>query len=68
MNEKWLEEKVPGYAALPGPDRGDAIRAFALLWRLFESRLIGKMPTPAGSRRRWDAEAVLCADPRGGFR
>ncbi|MGQ3241732.1 hypothetical protein [Shinella sp.] len=64
MSEKWLEERVPGYAALPGPDR-DAIKAFALLWSLFESRLMGN---DANARRiaqaveRWETDGVLCAE------
>lgn len=64
MSEKWLMEKVPGYAALPGPDR-DAIKTFALLWSLFEAKVMG---TEANARKialaveQWDAAGVLAAE------
>ena len=64
MSEKWLIEKVPGYAALPGPDR-DAIKTFALLWSLFEAKVMG---AEASARKialavdRWDAAGALAAE------
>lgn len=64
MGEKWLEEKVPGYAALPGPDR-DAIKSFALLWSLFESKLMGNEANArsiAQAVDRWEADGVLGAE------
>ena len=64
MSEKWLMERVPGYAALPGPDR-DAIKTFALLWSLFEAKVMG---TEASARKialavdQWDAAGALAAE------
>lgn len=64
MSEKWLMEKIPGYAALLESDR-DAIKTFALLWSLFEAKLMG---TEANARKisqaveEWDAANALCAE------
>lgn len=64
MSEKWLIEKIPGYAVLPGPDR-DAIKTFALLWSLFEAKVMG---AEASARKiamavdQWDAAGALAAE------
>lgn len=64
MSEKDLEEKIPGYAALPMADR-DAIITFTFLWSLFEAQL---MQTKANASRiaeavdQWDADGTLGAE------
>lgn len=64
MSEEWLIKEVPVYAALPGPDR-DAIKTFALLWILFEAKVMG---AEASARKialaveRWDAAGTLAAE------
>jgi len=64
MSEKWLKEKLPGYAALPSADR-DAITIFALLWSLFEARLM-KAEANAGqiakAVEQWEADGTLGAE------
>ena len=64
MSETWLMERIPGYAALPDPDR-DAIRSFAFIWSLFEAKLMGR---EASARRiaqaveGWDDAGTLGAE------
>lgn len=61
MSADWMLQRVPSFAALPQADR-DAIASFALLWPLFEARLMG---TDANAKQianavdRWDAEGSL---------
>lgn len=63
MSENWLMERIPGYAALPRPDR-EVIKTFALLWSLFEAKLMG---TEASARKiaqaveQWEADGTLGA-------
>lgn len=64
MSQKWLMEKIPGYAALPQPDR-DAITNFALLWSLFEARLMENEANAtqiAKAVDQWEASATLGAE------
>lgn len=64
MSEKWLMEKIPGYAALPGPDR-DAITTFALLWSLFERKLMGSEASArkiASAVDQWNAAGGIAAE------
>lgn len=64
MSEKWLMERIPGYAALPRADR-DAITTFVLLWSLFEARL---MKAEANARQiakavdQWEGDGSLGAE------
>lgn len=64
MSEKWMMEKIPGYAALPRPDR-DAITNFAFLRSLFEAR---SMEAEANAKQiakavdQWEADGALGAE------
>lgn len=64
MSDAWLMERIPGYAALPDPDR-NAIRSFAFLWSLFEAKLMGRQASArriAQAVKEWDDAGTLGAE------
>ncbi|MQW61595.1 hypothetical protein GHK33_02455 [Sinorhizobium meliloti] len=52
-SEKWLEDRAPGFKALPEPDRR-AIFDFAFLWSLFESQVMGNFAQAGRIRAKVD--------------
>lgn len=61
---KWLEAHAPGFAMLPGKDRG-AIIEFAFLWSLFEAQILDGRASVGGIRTRveeWRGAGTLAPD------
>ncbi|WP_165323096.1 hypothetical protein [Rhizorhabdus phycosphaerae] len=62
--EKWLKQRAPGFSQLPPADRR-AISDFALLWSLFESRIMGGFARADHIRARvdqWSTQESLEAE------